>query len=101
MKYLVTRHPGALQWLSQVIAEPSMHITHLSDLNLIQAGDIVVGTLPINLVAALNKRGARYFHLHIDMPEYLRGHELSKTQLEQLDASLVEYSAVAKPSVVA
>lgn len=92
MVYLITRHAGAVQWLQEAVSEPYVLLTHLHDLNLIQAGDIIVGTLPVNLIAKINLLGARYFHLHINIPAHLRGHELTHEQLVQLGAGLVEYS---------
>jgi CRISPR-associated protein Csx16 len=94
MIYVITRHPGALQWLAQYLAKPYVHFTHLHDLAIIKSGDIVVGTLPINLIAKLNQAGVRYVHLHIDIPEHLRGQELTQSQLVQLGASLIEYAVI-------
>lgn len=94
MIYLITRHPGALQWLQQKLSEPAVHLEHLNDPDLIGPGDIVVGTLPINLVAAICCRGARYLHLELELPQSLRGQELSVQQLNELGAALVEYAVL-------
>lgn len=92
MIYLITRHAGAVQWLQEVVSEPYTLLAHLHDVNLVQAGDIIVGTLPVNLIATINALGARYFHLHVEMPSHLRGQELTAEELVQLGARLVEYS---------
>lgn len=92
MIYLITRHAGAVQWLQEVVDAPYVLLAHLHDVNLVQAGDIIVGTLPVNLIANVNARGARYFHLHLELPAHLRGQELTAAQLVQLGASLIEYS---------
>lgn len=96
MNYLITRHPGALQWLEQQVAMPRMHLAHLENLRDLQRGDAVYGTLPIHLIAAVCARGAQYFHLEIDLPQDLRGQELSASQLDALNAELVEYFAMAR-----
>lgn len=92
MIYVVSRHTGAVQWLREVIAGPHVLLAHLDDVTQIRAGDCVVGTLPVNLVAKINAVGARYFHLVIEIPESLRGTELTAEQLVQLGANLIEYS---------
>ncbi|MGD8175639.1 CRISPR-associated protein Csx16 [Marinimicrobium sp. ARAG 43.8] len=95
MIYFITRHSGALEWLQQQVAEPAVHISHLSDISSISHGDTVIGTLPVNLVATLCKRGVRYLHLEVSPPPHLRGQELSAKQLSELDTVLVEYFAYA------
>lgn len=91
MNYLVTRHAGALAWLKQQVSAPFIHLTHLEDPSFITHGDMVYGTLPINLVAKICNQGARYKHLCINVPASLRGQEVSAEQLQALGAELVEY----------
>ena len=94
MYYLVTRHPGGLDWLTRHVQHPFIHVTHLSDLNVIKWGDCVMGNLPLYLIAGICTRGARYFHLDVVLPDSLRGAELSAQQLTALNAALVEYSVL-------
>ncbi len=91
MIYLISRHSGTLEWLKQQTDQPFTHLRHLDRADAIVPGDIVLGTLPVNLVADLCQRGVRYFHLEINLPEQLRGQELSAADLHKLGASLVEY----------
>lgn len=93
MNYLITRHPGALEWLNQVLIEPAIHLHHLQNLDGIGSGDTVIGTLPVNLIAQVCRKGARYLHLEIDVPQQLRGQELTVRQMVQLGIVLVEYHA--------
>ena len=90
-KWLISRHPDAIAWAT---AQQSFDCqqAHL-DIDDIKPGDCVYGTLPINLVAALNQRGARYFHLQLRLQEQHRGKELSESDLIQQGARWVEYSA--------
>ncbi len=90
MNYLISRHPGAIEWyLSQSLVIDSM-LSHL-DPALICAGDLVIGTLPLPMVTEVQQRGARYLHLCVPLTPELRGVELSANQLDQLKASLVEF----------
>lgn len=89
--YFITRHPGALEWAKQSNITFDVHATHLFSLERFQAGDKVIGTLPINLIYQLNQAGVRYFHLSLVVPSELRGVELNAKQLVECQASLEEY----------
>jgi len=56
----------------------------------------VIGTLPVNLAADVCDKGARYFHLTLDLPLVYRGRELSAAEMAELGARLEEYSAKRK-----
>ncbi len=90
MNYLVSRHPGAIAWCQRQPLAIDAILPHL-DPALICAGDQVIGTLPLPMVAEVQRRGARYLHLSVPVPPELRGQELSAAQLEQLGAFLTEY----------
>jgi len=87
--YFVTRHKGALEWAwSQGIeAEPIVHL----DPETIKPGDKVLGTLPVSVAAEVCRRGARYFHLTLDMPPDARGRELTLKDMDVFGAKLEEY----------
>lgn len=93
MIYLVSRHPGAIDWLHSRLGRACVQLSHLASLDGLGPGDTVVGTLPVQLIAQLGERGVRYLHLQISLPPALRGQELSAAQLTALGASLVEYVA--------
>lgn len=88
-RWLVSRHPGAVAWLRRAGIE-ARHVEHL-DPALVQAGDEVYGTLPLHLAAAVCARGARFFHLSIDLPADYRGRELGPEELERFGARLQEF----------
>lgn len=67
-------------------------MAHL-DIALVQKGDVVLGTLPINLVAEVNERGGQYFHLTLELPANLRGQELTSELMRQYGARLEGYNA--------
>lgn len=63
------------------------------DVEMVKAGDRVLGTLPINLVAEVNERGGSYFHLALALPADMRGKELSAEDMRSYGAKLEEYTA--------
>ena len=66
MQYLVSRHPGAIEWCLMQGYQIDHIVPHLQT-DTIQAGDLVIGTLPIPLVAEVQAKGARYLHLHLPL----------------------------------
>ncbi len=86
----VTRHAGARDWLARRGIQVDRHTEHL-DVDLIQPGDTVIGTLPVHLAAEVCRRGARYLHLSLDLPAEYRGRELSTDDLERFNARLEAY----------
>ena len=89
--YLVSRHQGAVEWMQNMRNHKNKHLTHLENYNDLSAGDVVVGSLPINIVADLAQYGVSYLHLSLYIPEHLRGIELTAEQLSSLDARREEY----------
>lgn len=87
--WFVSRHVGALAWARTQGIEATV-VAHLDPAR-VAAGDIVIGTLPVHLAADVCARGARYLHLALDLPERLRGVELSAQQMAQCSPRLVEY----------
>lgn len=88
--FFISRHPGAVDWIKQQGIAIDRWESHL-DLADVKAGDKVIGTLPIPMVAALNKKGATYLHLNVAVPASLRGQELSEDTLYALGASLQSF----------
>lgn len=90
MIYLVTRHQGAVEWCARQNVQVDAWLPHL-DVETIQVGDTVIGTLPIPLAAAVAVRGGRYWHLTVPVTWSQRGQELTATQLESMGAYLQAY----------
>jgi len=86
----VTRHPGARAWLRRQGVAVDRIVEHL-DLDQVEAGDTVIGTLPVHLAAEVCRRGARYLHLVLDLPPEARGRELSAEDMERYGARLAPY----------
>jgi CRISPR-associated protein Csx16 len=89
--YFVTRHPGAREWAQQQGITVDTQVDHLNVAQ-VKVGDVVIGTLPVNLVAEVCARGGRYYlHLALDLPPGVRGKELSVEDMERLGARLEKY----------
>ena len=89
--YFITRHTGALQWAVAHDIHFDIHLEHLLSLDKLQAGDVIIGTLPINLIYQINQLGVRYLHLSLQIPPHLRGVELDIEQLKVCQATLEEF----------
>ena len=98
--WLVTRHPGAREWLAARGIAADRAAAHLDVADLVP-GDSVIGVLPYHLAAAVCAGGGRFFSLDVEVPAELRGVELSAAQLEALGARLVEYRVMARPDATA
>lgn len=58
----ISRRPGAIEWVEQQCVKVNERITHL-DIDLIQFGGAVIGSLPVNLAAQVCGKGAAYILL--------------------------------------
>lgn len=90
--YLISRHAGAVEWALSEGFHVDEVMEHL-DVNQIKQGDSVIGTLPVNLIAEINIRGAEYFHLTLTLPRELRGQELSAGKMRELGARIEPFTA--------
>lgn len=90
--YFISRHQGAQTWIAQQGIAIDRMQTHL-DIDDIVAGDTVIGTLPIQLVAEVCVRGARYLHLTLTLPEHLRGKALTADDMDAAGAKLEQFIA--------
>lgn len=88
--YLITRHPGAKQWAEEEGVHVDHQIDHL-EIDIVHREDVVIGSLPVNMAAEVCERGARYFHLSLDLPLEWRGHELQPEDMRRFGARLEEF----------
>lgn len=88
---VITRHPGAVQWVRHLLDHEVVEsLPHLYTED-IDPNACYYGVFPLNLAAAICAAGAECWALTLDMPPELRGQELSAEQLQRLGASLVRY----------
>lgn len=85
--WFVSRHPGAIAWAKQKNLSIDRWVTHLNP-NAINAGDTVIGTLPVHLAARICMRGAQYQHLVLEVPEEQRGREMAADDMLKAKAVL-------------
>ncbi|MEY4591697.1 MAG: hypothetical protein RIR18_592 [Pseudomonadota bacterium] len=87
----ITRHPGAIEWTrSENLLPENVAIAATFDPETTQPGDLIIGTLPAQISARICERGGRYQHLSLDLPEHLRGKELSADEMRACHARLEE-----------
>ena len=87
--WIVSRHQGAIAWL-HAQGWQGTQFDHL-DIECVNAGDVVMGTLPVNLAAEVCAKKAQYIHLSLRIPFELRGVELSSEQMMYYGADLQAY----------
>ncbi|MDQ7005489.1 MAG: CRISPR-associated protein Csx16 [Ghiorsea sp.] len=90
--YFVSRHSGAVAWAAEEGIVVDKCISHL-DVQTIKQDDVVIGTLPVHMVAAICSRGGRYLHLNIELSPELRGKELTAADMRACHVRLEGYSA--------
>lgn len=98
--YFISRHPGTRDWAEAEGFRIDRWVEHL-DPALLQPGDRVLGTLPVHLAAAVCARGARYYHLALDLPGDWRGRELTAAELREHGARLEPYVVTALTAAAA
>ncbi len=91
--WFVSRHPGARAWAERQGIDIDEVVDHF-DLEEIGEDDVVIGTLPVHLAAAVCRQGAIYRHLSLDLPPGERGRELSADDMERLGARLETFHIV-------
>lgn len=90
MTYFVSRHAGARAWAEAEGLAVDRYLAQL-DPGALAPGDRVLGTLPVQLAAEVCRRGARYFHLSLDLALERRGTELDAAAMRACGARLEEY----------
>lgn len=94
--WFISRHPGAIEWASRQQLCVDRQVNHLDPAQ-VQPGDTVMGSLPVNLAAQVCAAGAAYWHLSLELPVELRGHELSADDLERMGARVVRFKVCTFP----
>jgi CRISPR-associated protein Csx16 len=84
---IVTRHPGALDWLRKHHPElgEAEVVSHASPEQI--QGARVIGVLPVNLAAVCGE----YWHLAMEVPPEARGKELSREDMERFGCDIEKF----------
>lgn len=88
--YMISRHAGALAWIRHHGIEPDHVVAHLDE-QVLNPGDLVIGTLPMQLACWVCDQGAEYWHLSLDVPAHWRGRELTLEQMKACQARLERF----------
>ena len=89
--WFVSRHPGAIEWMKRQKQWSVEHwVTHL-DVASISHGDVVIGTLPVHLAAAVCAKGAQFYFLQLSQLESQRGKEYTSEEMELIGCSLMPF----------
>ncbi len=84
----VNRNAGAQDW-AQKNGFATAEVVESFDPSMVEAGDTVVGTLPLPLAAAVHAKGADFIALTMKpIPAALRGTPLSAEQMDELGAAV-------------
>lgn len=91
MIWFVSRHAGAREWAGAQGLQWDRAVSHLTawDMACMSEGDEVYGLVPPHVASRLCRLGVRYWHLATDLPETLRGRELSATDMAAHGARFV------------
>lgn len=99
--YIVTRHPGAVDWLlAQPVVASAPSGTEVrvwwhvgpAEMDALQPGDAVIGTLPVAMAAQICEAGAAFYSLDLPrLPAEWRGRELNTQEMAAAGAVITEY----------
>jgi len=95
--YFVSQHERIQRW-ARIMNAKGGKLPHRIDQAVenidpehLQPGDVVMGTLPMHVAAALESRGIAFWALDLHVPPQDRRKELSATELAKLGATLTRY----------
>lgn len=89
--WFVSRHAGAIEWMK---AQKNWHVDHWVehlDVTLVNKGDVVIGVLPLPLVASICEKGAEFYSLVVPQTREQRGSEHSLDDLIRAKCYLMRY----------
>lgn len=89
--WFVSRHQAAIDWVRSQNIKVDYFVEHLGANDQPKAGDIVIGNLPVHIIARLNHQGVRFMNLQIHVSPEQRGKELNLQEFEQTLPSLTEF----------
>lgn len=88
-QYFVSRHAGAHEWAARQGFEVQV-VSHF-DPEVVESGDVVIGTLPVQLACRVCERGGEYLHLTLDLRPEDRGQEISADRMQDLGARVERF----------
>lgn len=91
--WFVSRHEGAIAWAKLQDLSIDKWIAHIHPEQIV-SGDIVIGTLPVNIAETICSKGADFYFLSMEVRFEDRGKELSAEDLTNAKCQLVQYHVV-------
>lgn len=88
--WFISRHPGAIEWIKSSGVKVDKFKEHLC-IEEISSGDVVIGVLPLTLVAKVCAKGARFLGMEFTQTRESRGTELTSETLEAMNCRLQEF----------
>jgi CRISPR-associated protein Csx16 len=89
--WFISRHQGSIDWIKGQNIHIDKFAPHLDEKIALKPGDTIIGSLPVHIIANLNKGGVRFINLQIELPPELRGVELNARQINLLAPKLQEF----------
>lgn len=87
----ISRHAGAIEWIKQQTEWQIDEIVPHLDVAQVNAGDVVVGTLPVHLAAEVCAKGAKFYFLQLPQQLAGRGSEYTADEMMAAGACLVRF----------
>jgi putative CRISPR-associated protein (TIGR02620 family) len=99
-----SRHQASIEFLENYCRNHGLivvaKLSHIDRFETLPECEFVIGNLPLEKVAELNRQGIRYGALSITVPPKLRGVDLSREVLEGLSPRVIEYEASEKGEII-
>lgn len=87
----ISRHPGAVEWATDYCGLTNVEVFAHLNVDAVNSGDVVVGTLPPHLAAEVCAKGASFHFLQIPAGKVAFGQELSAQEMVDVGAELRQY----------
>lgn len=91
--WFVSRHPAAIEWAKRQAFTIDNWVGHLNP-ELVAAGDVVIGTLPVHLAEEVCSRGAAFYFLIVPLELHQRGKELDLAEMQAAACSVQRYRVI-------
>lgn len=78
---IVSRHPATVNLLKSKYPDAEI-ISHMTEDN-IPSNALVIGNLPIEMIAKVLEKGNRFVSVVLNIPQELRGKELNEEELKK------------------
>ena len=92
----ISRHVGAMDWLKNQGISIDRTFSIFTE-SLVNEGDTVIGAFDIATALKVIEQGANYVHLKLDVPEELKGKELTEEEIVSCDAQLLKLDITSQP----